>query len=287
MGKVTIVTRSFQAGTGGSGKKFDTDFFAERVAKPIKTLLRFPEVIKKIIVITNGERGNPLAENFISAAKTPTIRAIRETFVEEVAEGLIIPYLCCNWGKNPGSGTALNEGAEIAGDVKWVLNWSPEIEMDGYLITRALLLAEQRNLSLVGFVREGWWEKPQWNVAQNTAAIWSLELLQNIGGFAPECNGAGETIYVPEFGEIPIAGMEDFHAMLRIMKTGHLRWGMVGKENPLKWDINFPPGSEREKNHLTKVARQYEVMKIWASRIFPELSFKTVMGRLFSCYHLD
>jgi len=40
-------------------------------------------------------------------------------------------------------------------------------------------------------------------------------------------------------------------------------------------------------NFIVQVARQYEVMKIWASRIFPELSFETVMGRLFAAYHQD
>jgi len=137
-------------------------------------------------------------------------------------------------------------------------------------------------------LRERWWERPQWNIAQNTAAIWNIKILEEIGGFAPECDGTGETINVSDFGEVPLAGMEDFHAILRAMKIRpDLRWGMVSRESPLTWDVNFPAGSERERNHLIKIARQYQVMKIYASRIFPELSFETVMGRLFSLYHQD
>ena len=87
-------------------------------------------------------------------------------------------------------------------------------------------------------------------------------------------------------GEVSLAGMEDFHAMLRTLKSDpSFRWGMIGTANPLKWNTDFPVGSERLSNHLKKVARQETVMKEYAKQIFPELSYKEVMNRLCACYH--
>lgn len=60
--KVAIVTRSFQAGTGKNGKKFDSENFSEKVAKPIARLLKFNEIIGTIIIAVNTEKGNRLAE---------------------------------------------------------------------------------------------------------------------------------------------------------------------------------------------------------------------------------
>ena len=282
--KVTVVARSFQAGTGGNGKIFNADQFGQKVARPIRTLLRFPEVIQSIIVVTNGEKGNRLAENYIADGVTPTIQALQDTFPEEVKNGLIIPHVCTDWGANPGSGNALNDGWKIAdnNNSEWVMNWSPDIIMDGYRIYSALEFAIAHNLDLIGFLRELWWERPQWNVAQNTANIWKTELLVEVNGFASECNGTGETIEVEGFGETPVAGMEDFHTMLRILKGNpNFRWGMVGVSDPLKWSVNFEPGSEREFNHLRKVARQYQVMQVYVKRVFPELTFQEVMNKLF------
>lgn len=62
---------------------------------------------------------------------------------------------------------------------------------------------------------------------------------------------------------------------------------MVGRAEPLIWDTDFELGSEQLINHLKKVARQYQVMQIWAQDIFPELTFKKVMDRLFASCHLD
>ncbi|MBA7619625.1 hypothetical protein ES703_26964 [subsurface metagenome] len=291
MEKVIVVARSFQAGTGEGGKEFDPGVFEKQVATPIRRLLKFEDVVKGIIVVTNGETGNLLAEIPNAEGITPTMRAITQMFSHEVTNGRIITHLCTNWGPNPGSAIALNEGLEIAKkekDINWILNWSPEIEMDGYLIRQGLAHAEQRNLSLVGFLRQNWWERPQWNVVQNTAALWKIKLLSSIDGFSPECNETDRTIPVEGFGEVAVAGMEDFHAMLRILKQNpDFRWGMIGRKEPLFWDTSFKPGSEREQRHLSKVARQYAVMQIYTKDIFPELPFEEVMNKIFSCYHQD
>jgi len=160
--------------------------------------------------------------------------------------------------------------------------------MDGFVIDNALRFAEERKLSMVGVLRQRHWEKPQWRVPQNTACLWKISSLQNVGGFSPECNGTGRTISTPEFGEVALAGMEDFHAMLKMLRQDDdLRWGMIGRANPLKWEVDFPHGSERERNHLIKVSRQYSVMKQWAIDVFPNLSFETVMDLIFARGHQD
>lgn len=291
MEKVNVVARSFQAGTGTSEKPFKMEDFLDRVANPIKNLLRFHESVGSIIVVTNGEKGNRLAEIFSDDGKTPTVRALEETFPKEVENGTIIPHICMNWGPNPGSGNALNEGMKIAtGDgSKWVMCWSPEIEMNGYRITEMLTLAEQRNLMVIGIMRKFYWEKPQWNVVQNTACLWQADIISSINGFAPECNGTGECVKTLEYGDVPLAGMEDFHAMLRIMKKygDDFRWGLIGRTDPLFWRTDFEPGSERLMNHLKKVARQYLVMEAYINKIFPGEDFREVLERFFSCKHQD
>lgn len=288
MEKVIINTRSFQGGKDAGN--FDHQKFIKTVADPIRKLItNHLEVIDRIVVTTNGEPGNKLAE-VVENGKTPTMIALEKNFPDEVIRGIIVPCLCADWGQNPGSATALNVGLEIAvaNNAKWLLNWSPEMEIDGYLINEATVLAEQRCLKVVGALRQSWWDKPQWNLPQNTIALWSVPMLAGIGGFAAECNGTGEKIYTPEYGEVPLAGMEDFHAMLRIMKADpeNFRWGMIRRPEALVWDTNFEPGSEREKNHLIKVARQYNVMKSYAGKIFPEVPFNTLMDRFFARYHL-
>lgn len=287
MKKVAVVARSFQAGSGVGGKEFDKEAFAKKVAKPIRDLLGYKNV-GTIIVLTNGQSGHKLAE-IVTNDKTPTILALEETFSEEIENGRLLPYVCANWGNNPGSGEALNQGAKLAQEMgyEWCLNWSPEIEMDGFFIHEALIWAEQRELSVIGALRQSWWEKPQWKVAQNTAALWRLDALLSVEGFSPECNGTGETVNTPEFGEVPLAGMEDFHAMLRIMKADpKFRWGMIKRPTPLSWDTNFEPDSEREQNHLKKVARQYLVMQTYVKKVFPDKSFNKVMDEFFARMHL-
>jgi len=292
MKKVTVVTRSFQAGTGFGGKDFDMDLFTEKVAAPISKLLGF-ENIEKIVVTTNGQTDHKLAE-IVTDGECPTILALTKSFPDQMNNGRIIPHICYSWGNNPGSGVALNESAQIAKKLgaEWILSWSPEIEMDGYFINQALTLAEQRNLDVVGGLRQKWWLKPQWAVAQNTAALWHLEaLLNGVNGFSDECNGTGETVNTAEFGEVPLAGMEDFHAMIRMMKNdSRFRWGMIKRSSPLRWDTNFESGSEREANHLKKVARQYLVMQAYVSKIFGTKSiaeFENVMDDFFAKMHME
>ena len=58
MEKVTVVARSFQAGTGEGGKNFDAGLFERIVATPISRLLKNEEAVQSVIVVVNGEKGN-------------------------------------------------------------------------------------------------------------------------------------------------------------------------------------------------------------------------------------
>jgi len=82
--------------------------------------------------------------------------------------------------------------------------------------------------------------------------------------------------------------MEDFHTVLRSIKDNiNFRWGLIGRANPLPWDTNFEPGSDREMNHLKKVARQFKVMERYAKDVFPDMTFDQVLNEVYVRYHLD
>lgn len=288
MNRVVIVTRSFQSGSGPGGKEFNAEVFTKKVAAPIRNLLSFDKAIQAILVMVPREDGNAVSEIPNDRGNTPTLLAFEGAFAEEISRGRLFPLPCDRWGKNQGSATALTEGAGIAKSLfnpRWIVNWSVEMALDGYRIAKALRFAEERNLAVVGFHRERWWERPQWNVAQNTCAQWSLEALLAHGGFSAECNGTGRIVHTDEYGDVPLAGMEDFHLMLRMLKDNpEFRWGMDGVQEPLAWDTDFSD-PERAKKHRIKVARQYAVMQAWAKDIFPDEPFEKVMDRLFARYH--
>ena len=281
--RITVVIRTFQPRTGDGKEKFDWQYFSKIVACQINKLLKL-EAIGAVVVIVNGDRESPLSEIINDNGKTPSIIAIEKTFPKEIANGKIIAHLCENWGYS----SALNEGVEIARNkfnANIVLTLSPEIEVDGLDLDKAIKFMRERNLYVLGFQKEGW------QVPRNTIALWKVDTLERIGGFFLECDGIGKTVLIPKFGEVSLAGMEDFHAILRMLKAfPDFSWGMFGdKSNPLKWHTEFSPGSEREYRHLIKVARQERIMEEYSKWIFPNLSYKRIMEILFAhcCYSLD
>lgn len=276
---VTVVARSFQKGK--TAETVDMASFQKHV-DAFKRILYCGNV-DRLIVVTCGE--GKFAEVPDADGLYPTVKLLTEAFPYEVDSGRLIIHACMNWGNNPGSGEALNDGLRIAKehDAKYVLNWSPEMEIDDNLLYDLIAHAEKNNLVVAGGLRENWEEKPQWQVPQNTLALWRVNVLSRIGGFATECNGTGETVFTEEYGDVPLAGMEDFHALLRIMRDEpNYNWGMIRKDNPLEWDTNFEIGSEREQNHLKKVARQGIVMQRYAEMVFPNVAFDDVMEKLFA-----
>jgi hypothetical protein len=299
MEKIVIVTRIFQRGASSAVEgSFNWSQFEEKHAKPIRHLLQ-QEIVQSIVVVVNGTEGNPMAEIRDEDGLTPSIAAFRGTFPEDIRQSRLVVLRCDNWGKNPGSAVALNLGMETAQDAfkpNWIMAWSPEFQIDSADLHRMLFFAERSGLSVVGKLRQLWWLKFQWNVPQNTAAIWNAQKLHGVNLFSPLCNGTGETVkvLVPQLGEkgemvhAPVAGMEDAHTMLRMMKNDpDFKWGMVGAENPTKWIVDH--GNEKAmRDHYTKMARQEGVMRAWASAIYHDelesgkLTVDDVLEMLFS-----
>lgn len=275
MEKAIGVTRSFQAGK--NAETFNKNIFAKN-EKAVKNLLLIEEVEKLIIATCGGGKFTEIPD--INGV-LPTVASFQKAFPMEVESGRLILHACVDWGDNRGSATALNDGLAIAKKLgaKWVMNWSQEIECDSHLIYEALTHAERHNLLVIGALRQNWWERPQWTLPQNTISIWDTEILSSIKGFASECNGTGETVTTKEYGKVSLAGMEDFHAMLRIMKNNpeSFRWGMIRRLTPLKWDTDFQEDPKRELAHLKKIARQPLVMEEYAKKIFPDIPFKELM----------
>ena len=136
--RVLAVTRSFQG--GATFDSFDLVKFKKGVVGPIQKLLSTaPPELMGIAVVSCAEPGSKYAEEVrlerndtpwphddMSDERTPTVHYLHDAFPKEVADGVIIPLLCKEWGLNAGSATALNAGIALArtreaGDV---LLWS-------------------------------------------------------------------------------------------------------------------------------------------------------------------
>ena len=92
-----------------------------------------------------------------------------------------------------------------------------------------------------------------------------------------------------EFGEVALAGMEDYEAILRFHKLcGGPRLGMICRAHPLPWDLSLKkPGTPEYEDNLKKIARQWEVMKAYTTRHFPDEPFEGVFMRIMSQMHFD
>jgi hypothetical protein len=284
MEKISVVIRSFQP--NADHQSFNLDYFKNNVEIKIRKLLNV-KCIKKFIIISNGDTNSQFSEKLDNNGLTPTCSAVYASFEREIRNNTIGVHICSNWGLNPGSATALNEGIQIAEkeNCKWVLCWSPELVLDENRISNGLELISKMELDSLGFLRELWWEKTQWNMVQNTGAIWKIETLKKVNYFDDICNGTGETISIDGMGKVLLAGMEDFHALLKIYSASkHFKWCMYGLSEPLKWVTDFGGDKEREKRFNQKVARQFGVMKEYVKRLFPSADFYNVMGEIYKRY---
>lgn len=287
--KVTVISRLFQA--GATAQSYDLVKFAGAV-KAFRKILVSDEV-ERLIIVTNTEAGNPLAETVDAEGLAPTTLAIQSEFTDQGDRVVAIQY--DHWGKNPGSAMAVTYGCQEAirrGAKCHIMPWSSELSVTPAHIARALAFMESRHLDVVGFHREGWFQKLQYKVFQNTGAIYRLETLVKNEFFSADCDGnAGRTLEVPGFGMVPLAGMDDFHFLLRALQNqGKVRWGMVCRDKPLPWNVNFEPGSQRALQHLQKVARQEAVMYQYIADVCgarDTASQFQILNRIFAEMHMD
>ncbi|MEN9551632.1 MAG: hypothetical protein RI935_9 [Candidatus Parcubacteria bacterium] len=269
------VTRSFQG--GASFATFNKEKCDKGLVAPIKKLFdTAPPELKGLVVVTCAELGSKYAEE-LREGETPTTSRLQEFFPEEIASGKLVPVVSHSWGLNAGSATAINAGIVVANErnADKLLVWSPEIDLSGHMVYLMLYYMEAQALELVGYLRNQYHQRLQWRFAQNTCAIWNLKLLNQIGGMNPECNGDGKTtVSTLEYGEVPLAGMEDIEAYFRASKQQgeFIRWGGVGVLKPATWSFALKrPGTKEYKDNLEKIARQGLVMDVYARRIFSNL----------------
>lgn len=277
-----VVTRSFQAGAT-FGKGFDPEKCEKGLIAPIRRLLgTAPAEIAGVVVVTCGEKGSKYAEE-VRDDQTPTTSYLIKAFPAEVEAKRVIPIVCDDWGLNPGSATAINDGLRVAirCEVDRALVWSPEIGLDGHMVTEMLEHQARYNLDLVGYFRNRWWQRAQWMFAQNTCALWDLGLLTAVDGFNAACNGDGKTVvHTIEYGDVPLAGMVDIEAYFRSYRLRHsfTRWGMAGQRHPAVWNLALKrPGTAEYDNNLKKIARQAEVIQAYARQYFPNTDVADVL----------
>lgn len=287
--ELTVISRLFQA--GATAQSYDMGRFAG-AAKAFRNILRSDEVTR-LIVVTNTEPGNKLAEIVDAEGMAPTTLAVQSEFADEGDRVVAIQY--DQWGKNPGSAMAVTYGCQEAirrGGSDLIMPWSSELAVTPAQIARAIAFMESRHLDVVGFHRENWMHKLQYHVFQNTGAIYRRKTVVENNYFSADCDGnTGRTLEVPGFGTVPLAGMDDFHFLLRALKNqGTIRWGMVCRDKPLPWNVNFEPGSQRALQHLQKVARQEAVMYQYIADIFgvtDPAGQGEILNRIFAAMHMD
>jgi hypothetical protein len=288
---IAVITRSFQRGAKlDSG--FDQGRFYKSVVAPIVEVLKSNRVSLLTIVTCGGGDSGKYAEEVVDG-ETPTTRAVQTMFPAEVKSGRIKTVVCMNWGLNAGSATALNEGLTMASfaGVPYIMNWSPELKVHAEHLAMALGHMERHALDVCGFLRSLHWFKPQWQVPQNTGAIWRTDRLKNVDGFSEYCNGDGKTVVkTSEYGDVSLAGMEDYEAILRMHKADSSgpRLGMTCRASPLPWDLaNKKAGTAEYDDNMKKIARQWEVMKAYTAQHFSDEPFEGVFMRVMGQMQFD
>lgn len=251
-----------------------------KAVEQVKFLLA-QQKINYVIVAINADIQNQGEEN-----GEYTSKLLREIFG---SDSRLIIYPITNWGKNPGSATALNEAVSelfyrlkrLPTEKDIILNISVESKIKPKAIKQALRLFEQiENVAVVGVKRkimigESRGEKElakklrtglQYRVPQNTVAFWRANLLRSVGGFRTECDSTGTIIKI-EGDEIPVAGMEDFPTLVFLVRLGY-KWVLL-EDNPMIWDLEGVKQDEvRWKHNLKKINRQETVMGIWSQKYF-------------------
>lgn len=269
--EVGVIVRSFQR--GANNESFDKNMFDAAVKSSISNVISSRHV-HTLVVVTPGDGGK--FSEVVTDDQTPTGAAIKAAFPTDVKSGRIITHVMKkDWGHNPGSTTALNEGLDIVArrGLPYVLCWSPELRATTAHVSRLLTYMKKHDVAVCGLTRQRWWERAQqWGTFQNTGALWSVQRLKAIDGFDVSCDGDGVTTVQTEYGPAPLAGMEDFHAFLRMLVTfgKEVRWGQICRRDPIEWRrSHIKPGSERFGEFMTKISRQAYVMEAYAKRVFP------------------
>lgn len=282
MEKIRVVIRSFKSGIGYE-KPFipEAEFEAYRtqLIESVSSVMTHPSV-DRVHVVINSDPASSFSERPFPDGTSPTSRILRKSFPQQS----VVPVFAQTWGMNVGSAAPVNniiQACQHEG-IEYVLMLSKESEFQQELLDQAIEVASYQHLLALGFLRRRWWRTFQWQVPQNTCCLWNVSKKFDFGGFDPRCDGKGETFEVGT-KTIPIAGMEDYYALLKMLKTHphDLRWGMIGMRAPFEWDLSAKNPAEMNL-HEMKIFRQQYVMRHYAAELFPDESWDSVMDRFFA-----
>lgn len=259
--EITLVTRTFQPKT--DHQTFDQKKLATEFIEPLKALTHNNTSIKEIIIVTNTEVHNQYAEIPDRFNTPPSHSALKTILCNDETQlllnGIPIKLISCKqWGKNAGSANALNQALSLV-QTPYVMFWSAELSIHAHHISTALSQLKSHKLSVIGFLRNNWKTHYPWNIPQNTGAIWHTAALQSLQGFSLYCDGNNEQYCTLESGQQAlIAGMEDYHALLRLLISNkNALWGMIGEDSPIHWQIKSDLRNQIKINRQAKVMEHY------------------------------
>lgn len=290
MTDISVITRKFDR--GATDATFNQASFDTGFVPATQSILASNRVHQIIVVTCGGGDAGKFAENIVDG-ETPTTRAVKRAFPSETKSGRVKTVVSMNWGLNAGSAGAVNDGLALAeaSGTEYVLCWSSELKLGTDHIALALNHMESHALDVCGIARSGFWLRPQWQVPQNTGAVWRMSSLSQVYWFSTLCDGDGKTtISTKDYGGVPLAGMDDFECILRMHKHNVLmpRLGMVSCSRPVLWDLALKmPGTAEYDDNLKKIARQWEVMKAYAKIHFPDEPFEGVYMRIMGRMRFD
>lgn len=280
---ICLVTRTFQPRKDIDS--FDLERFEQKFLKPLKKMIKGNIIFKKVIVLVNVEEGNKFAEILNEDNISPSEYYIKENLKEEVELGILEILHVKDWGQNAGSARALRQGGEYAEslDMDYLMNWSAEMDISVYDIISAFEIMKNNNHDVMGFLREKWWLKFQWAISQNTASIWRIKPLSKVGYFSNFCDEETSSVDSEAYGKIHLMGMEDFHAMIRMLNNdSSFSWGMHGLKEPIQWKYESDLSTELGLLNAKKIYRQEKVVYYYIEQIFKHDNHQEVLDNFFS-----
>lgn len=280
---ICLVTRTFQPRKDIDN--FDLERFEKKFLQPLKKMIKGNIIFKKVIILVNVEEGNKFAEILNENNVSPSEYHIKENLKEEVELGIVEILHVKNWGQNAGSARALRQGGEYAKSLgmDYLMNWSAEMDISVYDIISAFETMKNNNHDVMGFLREKWWLKFQWAISQNTASIWRIKPLSKVGYFSNFCDEETSSINSEAYGKIHLMGMEDFHAMARMLNNdSSFSWGMYGLKDPIQWKYESDLSTELGLLNAKKIYRQERVVYYYIEQIFKHDNHQEVLDNFFS-----
>lgn len=266
MKKIALITRTFQQNKNIDN--FNENIFIEKFYKPLKNMIE-SNLFNKVFILINTDKNNDYCE-YTNNGVSPSEFFIKKYFKEYIYMIDIINVE--DWGDNVGSSYALSIAAKKAynENFNFIMNWSSEMIISKEKLYSTFDYIKNNDIDVIGFLRNHWWIKYQWSIAQNTAAIWNINSLKEVDFFSKQCDIIQKKIISDTFGDTPLLGMEDFHSMLQLIKIKDFKWSMSCSNEPIFWNYK---SDDPKLNFLNerKIFRQEQVILYYIESFFPEI----------------